>query len=143
MENFIKIYSDLEQASDRVMQVLLRQCLRTLLNENLPKTDIPEFIIEDSTLKLKSPLLLEFRTYEHSNEIKKAFIIRYFRYRYQNLDREEIVIDALSESHLSLFEIKLGWDDEECAYVTDCSYFSSKSLRNCCLLSKRTAKEIA
>ena len=129
MDNLIDVHRDLENAASRVIQVLLKQAFKCLLNENLHDSAEISFEIRDERkLVLKTPVCLKFKTYYDGDFHNKDFFVKSLEYSFHNDDH--IVFHAggggsWGDTSTRLFEVRLEFDAEELSYYTSCSYWSS------------------
>ena len=139
MDNFIKIYSDLEEASDRILQVLMRQCFQTLLREHQHKAELIEYEFDGAALRLRKPVLFEFRTFIDGDFRIRPMVVNSIRFRYQS--DGVMIFEAQDKDMRDMFEIKLTWDGEDLMYGVCCSCWNYRALRNEVLHSLQNADE--
>ena len=129
MDNLIDVHRDLENAASRVIQVLLKQAFKCLLNENLHDSAEVSFEIKDERkLVLKTPVCLKFKTYYDGDFHNKDFFVKSLEYSFHH--DQYMVFHACGagswgDTSTQLFEVRLEFDEEEMSYSTSSSYWSS------------------
>jgi hypothetical protein len=160
MDNFIRIYSDLESTSNRVLDVLLRTCLKTLLSNHQHRDGLVdscpqgknnevspaniEYEMDGECLVLKKGVHLKFSIYrdgEHRSLPPK--IVNRLRYRYTDYDKGVMMFDAIEDHYKNSFDVQLSYDDEDLCYRVYCSQFSAKHMCNLHLTPVITLKSMA